>query len=90
MLAEDSDKNGASPTATDHIQNVSIGSTVSTNAASEPWSKFTDSDGIKGKVNTIENVSMAIVPRKKKDGRNFLKKLFLWQKKGNKKKALFS
>ncbi|XP_042062174.1 filament-like plant protein 7 isoform X2 [Salvia splendens] len=90
MLAEDSDKNGASPTATDHIQNGSIGSTVSTNAASEPWSKFTNSDGIEGKVNTIENVSMAIVPRKKKEGRNFLKKLFLWQRKGNRKKALFS
>ncbi|XP_042061157.1 filament-like plant protein 7 isoform X2 [Salvia splendens] len=90
MLAEDSDKNGASPTATDHIQNGNIGSIVSTNAASESWSKFTDLDGIKGKVNTKEKVSMAIVPRKKKEGRNFLKKLFLWQKKGDRKKALFS
>ncbi|KAL1564158.1 filament-like plant protein 7 [Salvia divinorum] len=90
MLAEDSDKNGASPTTTDHIQNGNIDSIVSTNAASESWSKFTDSDGIKGKVNTKENVSMAIVPRKKKEGRNFLKKLFLWQKKGDRKKALFS
>ena len=90
MLAEDGDKNGASPTTTDHIQNGNTGSIVSTNAASESWSKFTDSDGITGKVNTKEKVSMAIVPRKKKEGRNFLKKLFLWQKKGDRKKALFS
>ncbi|XP_057767089.1 filament-like plant protein 7 [Salvia miltiorrhiza] len=90
MLAEDSDQIGSSPTTTDHIQNGNSNSTVSTNAASESWSKFMDPDGIKGEVNIKANVSMAIVPRKKKEGRNFLKKLFMWQKKGDRKKTLFS
>lgn len=90
MLAEDSDQIGASPITTDHIQNGNSNSTLSTNAASESRSKFTDTDGIKGEANAKANVSMAIVPHKKKEGRNFLKKLFMWQKKGDRKKTLFS
>lgn len=87
MLAEDSDQIGASPIITEDIQTKNSNSTVS---ALESWSKFTDSNGIKGKVDTKSTVSMAIVPRKKKEGKSFLKKLFLWQKKGDRKKTLFS
>lgn len=90
MLAEDSDHIGATPITTDDIQNGNSNSTVSTNPALESWCKFNDPDGIKGEADTNAIVSMAIVPRKKKEGRSFLKKLFLWQKKGDRKKTLFS
>lgn len=90
MLAEDSDQTGASLITTEHIQNGNIISTVTTNTETASWSKFTDSGGSKGEVDTKANVSMAIIPGKKKEGRSFLKKLFLWKKKGDRKKKVFS
>lgn len=90
MLAEDSDQLDATPKTADDIQNGNNNSTVSINPASESSSNFNDPDGIKGEADTVTNVSMAIVPHKKKESRSFLKKLFLWQKKGDKKKTLFS
>lgn len=87
MLAEDSDQTGASLIITEQIQN---GSSISAGSETESTSKFTDSGGIKGEADTEPHVSMAIIPRKRKEGRSFLKKLFLWQKKGDRKKKLFS
>lgn len=90
MLAEDSDQIGVTAKTTDDIQNGNNDSTVNTNPALESSSKLNDPEGIKGEADTKTIVSMAIVPRKKKEGRSFLKKLFLWQKKGDRKKTLFS
>lgn len=87
MLAEDSDQTGASLIITEQIQN---GNSISTGSETESASKLTDSGGIKGEADTEPNLSMAIIPRKKKEGRSFLKKLFLWKKKGDRKKKLFS
>lgn len=90
MLAEDSDQTGATPKTTDDdTQNGNNNSTMNINPALESSSKLNDPDGIKGEADTKAIVSMAIVPRKKKEGRSFLKKLFLWQKKGDRKKTLF-
>ncbi|KAI3452001.1 hypothetical protein Pfo_008666 [Paulownia fortunei] len=90
MLAEDNDQIGLSPRTKDDIQNGDHDSAVSTNAAIESWSKFTDPNRIDRDADRNAAFSMAIVPRKKNEGRSFLKKLFWQQKKGNIKKTPFS
>lgn len=90
MLAEDSDQIDATTETADDIQDGNKTFTATTNHAIKSPTKFTDPDDIKREADTKTIVSMAIVPRKKKEGRSFLKKLFLWQKKGDRKKSRFS
>ncbi|KAK6116217.1 hypothetical protein DH2020_050013 [Rehmannia glutinosa] len=90
MLAEDNNnQSDASSKPKDASENSHSNPAVSTNAATESWSKFTDPNRISD-ADRNAVVSVAVVPCKKNESMSFLKKLIWWQKKGNSKKTPFS
>ncbi|KAL0351755.1 UNVERIFIED_CONTAM: Filament-like plant protein 7 [Sesamum calycinum] len=91
MLAEDKARPVASPGTKKDTKNGNDSSAVSTNAAMESSSKFTDSNGTNyDEKSKTAAASMDIVPCKKKGGRSFFKRLFRRRKKGNSLKTPFS
>ncbi|CAA0832800.1 Filament-like plant protein 7 [Striga hermonthica] len=90
MLAEDNTVQiGVSPKTEDAIENGHENSAFSNNARSEPGSNFTDLNEIGHDADRNAIVHKAIVPRKKKDSKSFLKKLIWWKKRSNGKKTPF-
>ncbi|XP_011083564.1 filament-like plant protein 7 isoform X1 [Sesamum indicum] len=91
MLAEDKARLVASPGTKNDTKNGNDSSAVSTNAAMESSSKFTDPSGTNHDEKCKTSAaSMDIVPCKKKGGRSFFKRLFRRRKKGNSLKTSFS
>ncbi|KAK4390797.1 Filament-like plant protein 7 [Sesamum angolense] len=91
MLAEDKARPVASPGTKKDTKNGNDSSAVSTNAAMESSSKFTDLNGTNyDEKSKTAAASMDIVPCKKKGGRSFFKRLFRRRKKGNSLKTPFS
>ncbi|KAL0325877.1 UNVERIFIED_CONTAM: Filament-like plant protein 7 [Sesamum radiatum] len=91
MLAEDKARPVASLGTKKDTKNGNDSSAVSTNAAMESSSKFTDLNGTNyNEKSKTAAASMDIVPCKKKGGRSFFKRLFRRRKKGNSLKTPFS
>ncbi|GER30257.1 hypothetical protein STAS_06188 [Striga asiatica] len=90
MLAEDNNVQiGVSPKTEDATENGHDNSAFSNNATSEPVSNFTDLNETGHDADRNAIVHKAIVPRKKKDSKSFLKKLIWWKKRSNGKKTPF-
>ncbi|GER42955.1 hypothetical protein STAS_19775 [Striga asiatica] len=90
MLAEDNNvKIGISPKTVDAIENGHDNSAFSNNATSETGSNFTYLNEIGHDADRNAIVHKAIVPRRKKDSKSFLKKLIWWKKRSNGKKTPF-